>query len=138
MLGKTIWVNISEIESARSACFSQIIDYNQSNPIYVFHTINRLIKVNAYITLAVLRDQLCNFLYLFNSKIDNVHKYIHATPVSSSPLCLPKFLWHTFFQIFLKFTLRCLVRRYHKSHHLHTRSHPNKLISIFVSGYSQY
>ncbi len=49
----------TEIESARSVYFSQIIDNNQSNPRHLFHTINRLLKVNDGISLPV-SNKLCN------------------------------------------------------------------------------
>ncbi len=48
-----LWEYRTEIESARSVYFSQIIDNNQSNPRHLFHTINRLLKVNDGISLPV-------------------------------------------------------------------------------------
>ncbi len=90
----------TEIESARSVYFSQIIDNNQSNPRHLFHTINRLLKVNDGISLPV-SNKLCNdFLNFFSSKIDNVYKLIQVAPISSSTVCPSCFhgtLFTTFF-----------------------------------------
>ncbi len=52
----------TEIESTRFIYLSQIIDNNQSNPRHLFHTINRLLKVNDGISLPV-SNKLCNDLH---------------------------------------------------------------------------
>ncbi len=95
--------------TARSVYFSQIIDNNQSNPRHLFHTINRLLKVNG-ISLPV-SNKLCNdFLHFFSSKIGNVYKLIQVAPVSSSTVCRLVSMAHGL-QLFLK--LSCSLGRYH-------------------------
>ncbi len=99
----------TEIESARSVYFSQIIDNDQSNPRHLFHTINRLLKVNDGISLPV-SNKLCNdFLNFFSSKIDNVYKLIQVAPISSSTVC-PSCFHGTLFTTFSQIDSELLTR----------------------------